>query len=125
VLAPAAGDIRAQLTGLVHAGFIGGTGAGRLPDLTRYLRAIVVRLDKVPENPARDADRMAAVHRATQAWQQALAGLPPGSPRRADVRAVRWMIEELRVSLFAQSLGTRAPVSEQRIITALARLTRD
>jgi ATP-dependent helicase HrpA len=122
VLAPAATDVRAQLSGLIHAGFVSETGAKRLPDLPRYLRAIVLRLDKAAANPGRDADRMAAVHRATQAWRQALAGLRPGDRRRAEAQAVRWMIEELRVSLFAQSLGARAPVSEQRIAAALARL---
>jgi ATP-dependent helicase HrpA len=123
VLAPAAADIRAQLSSLVHPGFVTEAGPGRLPDLARYLRAIVVRLDKVPENPARDAGRMAAVHRVTQAWQQAVVRLPAGPERRPGLQAVRWMIEELRVSLFAQTLGTAGPVSEQRILAALDHLT--
>jgi ATP-dependent helicase HrpA len=64
---------------------------------------------------------MAAVQRVTDAYRLTAAGLPPA--RRGDeARAVRWMIEELRVSLFAQTLGTPVPVSEKRILTALNRL---
>ena len=119
---PAVSDMRAQLAALIYPGFISATGAGRLPDLVRYLQGISRRLEKLPEDPRRDADRMAAVHRVTDACQQVMAGLP--QPRRcgADARAVRWMIEELRVSLFAQALGTSGPVSEQRILRALDRL---
>ncbi len=65
---------------------------------------------------------MAAVHRVTDAYQHAVAGLPPARRTDADVRAVRWMIEELRVSLFAQVLGASGPVSERRIQAALAPL---
>jgi ATP-dependent helicase HrpA len=123
VLAPAAADIRAQLSALIHPGFVTQTGAARLRDLPRYLRACVQRLAKAAQSPARDAELMAAVHRAAQDWQEALALVPPGSPRRAEVREVRWLIEELRVSLFAQTLGTKGPVSERRIRTTLDRLT--
>ena len=80
------------------------------------------RLEKMPECPARDAERMAVVHRVTGDYRQALAELPPAPAAAPDARAVRWMIEELRVSLFAQTLGTRGPVSEQRIHRALDQL---
>ena len=66
---------------------------------------------------------MAAVQRVTDAYQQAVAELPAARRSGADVQAVRWMIEELRVSLFAQVLGTSGPVSEKRILAALDRLT--
>ena len=102
------------------------TAAGyrRLPHLTRYLRGIERRLDKLPENPARDAANMGAAHRVEQAYQQALADLPAARRLRgdADVTEIRWMLEELRVSLFAQTLGTAVPVSENRILGALGRL---
>ncbi len=65
---------------------------------------------------------MAAVHRVTDAYQRAVGELPPARRSGADVQAVRWMIEELRVSLFAQMLGTPGPVSEKRIYAALGRL---
>src|SRR5271166_4537204 len=116
------GDMRAQLAGLIYPGFVTATGYRRLPHLTRYLRGIERRLDKLPENPARDAANMAVAHRMEQAYQQALADLPAGRRNDADVTDVRWMLSELRVSLFAQTLGTQAPVSENRILGALARL---
>jgi ATP-dependent RNA helicase HrpA len=122
-LEAAAADVRGQLRALIHPGFVSQTGSQRLPDLARYLRAIVMRLDKLPENPARDAQWMAVVHRVTAAYQQALAQLPPAHRQATAAREVRWLIEELRVSLFAQTLGTRGTVSERRIMTALQRLS--
>jgi ATP-dependent helicase HrpA len=119
-LAAAFADARTQFGALIYPGFVSETGLGRLPDLARYLRAISRRLDTVAADPARDAARMAIVHRVTDACQQAVDQLPPARRRAADVTAVRWMIEELRVSLFAQVLGARGPVSEKRILAALA-----
>jgi ATP-dependent helicase HrpA len=121
--AAALDDIRAQLSGLIYPGFISATGSQRLPDLVRYLQAISRRLEKLPTEPGRDADRMATVHRVTDAYQRAVARpAQPGQPD-PDAQEIRWMIEELRVSLFAQTLGTPGPVSEQRIQRALDRLT--
>jgi ATP-dependent helicase HrpA len=122
LLQPAVADMRAQLSGLIYPGFVAATGYRRLPHLTRYLRGIERRLDKLPENPARDAANMAIARRAEQACQQAVADLPAARRDQPDVAEVRWMLEELRVSLFAQSLGTQAPVSENRILAALSRL---
>jgi ATP-dependent helicase HrpA len=121
-LAAAFDDARAQFAGLIYPGFVSETGLRRLPDLARYLRAISRRLDTVAEDPARDAGRMAIVRRVTDAYRQAVAELPAWRRSGADLLAVRWMIEELRVSLFAQVLGTSGPVSEKRILTALDRL---
>jgi ATP-dependent helicase HrpA len=120
--AAALDDMRAQFSALIYTGFVAETGLRRLPDLARYLRAIIRRLDKMAESVARDAERMAVVHRVTDAYQQALREL--GEPARSggDAAAIRWMIEELRVSLFAQTLGTPEPVSEKRIRAALDRL---
>jgi ATP-dependent helicase HrpA len=122
VARPAVADMRVQLSGLIYPGFVAAAGYRRLPHLTRYLRGIERRLDKLPENPARDAASMAVAQRAEQAYRQAVADLPPGRHDDPDVTEVRWMLEELRVSLFAQTLGTLAPVSENRILAALARL---
>jgi ATP-dependent helicase HrpA len=122
-LAPAFADARAQFAALIYPGFVSETGLGRLPDLVRYLRAISRRLDTLAAAPGRDAERMAIVRRVADAYQQAVAGLAPARRSGPDVRAVRWMIEELRVSLFAQVLGTPVPVSEKRIRAALARIT--
>ncbi|MFF3855116.1 ATP-dependent RNA helicase HrpA [Micromonospora sp. NPDC002575] len=112
-------DIRAQLSGLVHKGFVTETGYSRLPDLLRYLTAIERRLDRLPGNPQRDRqqqDRVAAVQKE---YADLIAALPPGRRGSAAVRQIRWMIEELRVNVFAQALGTPYPVSEQRIYRAM------
>jgi ATP-dependent helicase HrpA len=115
-------DARGQFAGLIYPQFVSETGLRRLPDLARYLRAISRRLDTAAADPGRDADRMAIVRRVTEAYQQAIADLPAAQRSGADVQAVRWLIEELRVSLFAQLLGTSGPVSEKRIYAALDRL---
>ncbi|SCF28008.1 ATP-dependent helicase HrpA [Micromonospora viridifaciens] len=112
-------DIRNQLGGLVHKGFITEAGYARLPDLLRYLTAIERRLDRLPGNPQRDKqqqDRIAVVQRE---YQDLLAALPPAKRQSAAARQIRWMIEELRVNVFAQALGTPYPVSEQRIYRAM------
>jgi ATP-dependent helicase HrpA len=117
-----AGDMRAQVSRLIYPGFVTATGYRRLPHLARYLQAVARRLDKLPENPARDAANMAVAQRAEQAYRQAVADLPPARRHDADVTEVRWMLEELRVSLFAQTLGTIAPVSENRVLRAVGQL---
>ncbi|SCL54986.1 ATP-dependent helicase HrpA [Micromonospora chersina] len=112
-------DIRNQLGGLVHKGFITEAGYARLPDLLRYLTAIERRLDRLPGNPQRDKqqqDRIAAVQKE---YQDLLAALPPAKRQSTAARQIRWMIEELRVNVFAQALGTPYPVSEQRIYRAM------
>ena len=122
VLEPAAADIRAQLAGLIYPGFLSAAGTRRLPALARYLHAIERRMDKLPDNPGRDAQQMAVVHRVEDAYQAALAALP-GPARSGDAaQEIGWMIEELRVSLFAQTIGTPVPVSERRILTAIEHL---
>jgi ATP-dependent helicase HrpA len=99
-------DVRAQLDGLVGAGFVTAAGAARLPDLRRYVRAMKRRLEQVAVDPARDRVRQREIHDLQDAARKA-------SPAVAG--EVRWMLEELRVSLFAQSLGTRFPISAQRV----------
>ncbi len=120
--APAVADMRAQLAALVYPGFVAQTGARRLPDLVRYLRGIAHRLDKAPADLGRDAGRMEVISRVTEDYYQALTDLGPAAGGRDEVAAVRWMIEELRVSLFAQPVGAAIAVSEQRILAALDRL---
>ncbi len=122
LVGPALEDMRAQLDGLIYPGFVTATGYRRLPQLTRYLRGMAWRLDKLAESPARDAANMAVAQRVEQAYRQAVAELPGSRRDDPDVREVRWMLEELRVSLFAQTLGTLAPVSENRVMAALRRL---
>jgi ATP-dependent helicase HrpA len=122
VHAAAVADMRAQLSGLIYLGFISQAGVRRLADLVRYLRAIGHRLEKAPADVGRDAGRMEIVQRVTDEYEQVRAQLGRAGAQRADVREIRWMIEELRVSLFAQPIGAAIPVSEQRILAALDRL---
>ena len=122
-LLPSLTDAREQLGRLVHRGFVSDAGAARLPDILRYLRSLSRRLDKLPEDPVRDRDRMGVVRRLEEEYTAALARLPEHRRHDDDVRAVHWMLQELRVSLFAQGLGTAYPVSEKRVRKALAELT--
>jgi ATP-dependent helicase HrpA len=121
-LAAALADARGQFAALIYPRFVSETGLRRLPDLVRYLRAISRRLDTAAADPGRDAERMAVVREVTEAYQETVADLPAARRSDPDVQAVRWMIEELRVSLFAQLLGTSGPVSEKRIHATLDRL---
>ncbi|HWD47770.1 MAG TPA: ATP-dependent RNA helicase HrpA [Actinomycetota bacterium] len=119
--APATADVRAQLDDLVYPGWVTATGRRRLGDVRRYVRAMLQRLERLPGDLARDAERSESVARATVAWHRALdraAGRP--DPALAEVR---WMLEELRVSYFAQSLGTPYPVSEKRVLRAIEQLS--
>ncbi|MCB2223863.1 MAG: ATP-dependent RNA helicase HrpA [Actinobacteria bacterium] len=114
----AVGDVVAQVNRLVYPGFLLGVGAARVPDVARYLQAVERRLEVLPSRPGRDAEAMAVVHRLEAEHDRLAALLPPG-PESAEVA---WMLEELRVSLFAQGVGTRGKVSPQRIERALAAL---
>ncbi|WP_052390773.1 ATP-dependent RNA helicase HrpA [Streptomyces sp. NRRL B-24484] len=119
VLLNAVNDVRLHLASLVHPGFVTGTGWQRLPDLKRYLLAVDRRLEALPDHPQRDAQNLLKVQAVQQAYGELLARVPEGRRPSPEVRAVRWMIEELRVSFFAQGLGTPAPVSEKRILKAM------
>ncbi|HEY2173097.1 MAG TPA: ATP-dependent RNA helicase HrpA [Mycobacteriales bacterium] len=121
--ADAVADMRAQLDSLLPQGFVTATGVTRLPHLVRYVNAIGRRLDKLPGAVEADRTRTLQVRQVQQAYNDLLAALPPTRAAAADVRDIRWMIEELRVSLFAQQLGTAQPVSEQRIYRALDAVT--
>jgi ATP-dependent helicase HrpA len=119
-LGPAVADMRAQLARLIRPGFVAATGWQRLPDLHRYLLAIQRRLERLPASPARDAAAMAQVDEV-RAEYEALAGGSDGVVP-AELERIGWMIEELRVSLFAQQLGTPYPVSAKRIYQVLDQL---
>jgi ATP-dependent helicase HrpA len=119
VVAPALGDARAQLDGLVYRGFVAASGSRRLADVLRYVRGIQQRLDKLSEHPHRDAELMLAVEQVQDAYQQLLDRLPPARQPGEALREIRWMIEELRISYFAQALGTPYPISEKRLRRAM------
>ncbi|GAA3800843.1 hypothetical protein CSO01_16970 [Cellulomonas soli] len=118
-------DVRAQSADLVHDGFVSEVGADRLPHLARYLRAAAYRLTKAADNPVRDGDLAWQVQESADLLAAAVAKARTATPdpaRDAALDDVRWMVEELRVSLFAQQLGTPGPISPTRIRKALASL---
>jgi ATP-dependent helicase HrpA len=115
-------DLRRQMGGLLHRGFVAAIGRRRLPDVVRYLRGMRHRLEKLPANAARDAVGMEQVAAVTQEFERLRAQVPATGAPDDPVVAVRWMIEELRVGLFAQPIGTSGPVSEQRIYKAIDRI---
>ncbi|MEO5724273.1 MAG: ATP-dependent RNA helicase HrpA, partial [Ilumatobacteraceae bacterium] len=120
-VAPAADDMRAQLRRLVRPGFVAASGTARLDDVLRYVRAIERRADKLPGDPRRDGQRMGEVTALEERYRTILGGLPRGAVT-AEVIDAGWFLEELRVSVFAQSLGTARPVSTLRVARVLAGL---
>ncbi|MBD3782795.1 MAG: ATP-dependent RNA helicase HrpA [Micrococcales bacterium] len=117
--AAARADVRAQLDGLVRPGFVAATGVRRLRDLERYLRAAEHRLERAATNPREPVlqEQVDAVESAYADLLESLPAVRRGAPEVADIA---WMVEELRVSLFAQTLGTNGPVSEKRVRRAIA-----
>ncbi|MGQ4724317.1 ATP-dependent RNA helicase HrpA [Streptomyces tunisiensis] len=118
-LLPNLQDVRTQLDGLVKPGFVTEAGLRRMPDLMRYLVAADRRLQQMPTNVQRDTTRMTKVHEMRDEYAWLLEQMPQGRPVPQQVRDIRWMIEELRVSYFAHALGTAYPVSDKRIVKAI------
>jgi ATP-dependent helicase HrpA len=112
-------DVRGQLDGLLPPRFATVTGAAHLTDLVRYLTAIQRRLEKLPYAVNADHERMARVHAVQDAYDTLVQELPPARRTAVDVADITRQIEELRVSLWAQQLGTPRPISEQRIYRAI------
>ena len=109
--------MRQRLQTLLAAGFATRTPWAQWPRLPIYLKAMTLRLEKYSSNPARDAAREADIQELEQMWQEKTDGLvKQGQPVLDDLAAFKWMIEELRVSLFAQELKTPYPVSVKRLL---------
>ena len=113
-------DARAQLQTLVPANFPGGVPSVLWQHLPRYLKALARRLDKAPGNQKRDAELAARVRPAMRALEQ-LSTRIHSDEQHAEIARLQWLIEELRVSLFAQDLKTAVPVSEKRIAEQIER----
>ena len=113
-------DMKSQISGLIYQGFVQKSGYARLPDLLRYLQAIDKRMDKLAQDVNRDRAAMLRVEQVQQAYQQLLAKLPKSKPISDEVAEIRYMIEELRVSLFAQQLGTKYQVSDKRVLNVIS-----
>ena len=111
-LRPTVGDVTTHLDRLVGSDFVRRAGTSRLPDVHRYVRAIEYRLDHLAGDVPRDLRRMAEVRPLERAHLDAVALLPRVDD---DVGAIAWLIEEYRVSVFAQPIGYTGPVSPQRI----------
>jgi ATP-dependent helicase HrpA len=125
VLLPALTDVQAQLAELLPDGFVSRAGVRRVADLSRYLRAIQARLDRLPDRPRPDDAAMSQVHDVEAEARQSIARLP-GSRRHSPAAAdIGWMLQELRVSLFAPTVRTAYPISDKRIRRALAALADD
>ncbi len=111
-------DVRAQLEWLLHKRFIADTPYERLQHVPRYLKAISLRIEKLRSNPARDVQCMTQLQPLTQAWQKLRQAQQGNSDPRVDEFA--WLMQELRVSLFAQELKTPVIVSVKRLEKMLA-----
>ena len=123
---PALADLKAQLARLVHPGFVGEAGTAQLRRYPAYFSALRQRRDRLDDGVAavnRDRQQLAQLTDLEGAYLHAVAALPDGRPPGAVLRQVRWMLEEYRISLFAQQVGTAGPVSDQRIRKALASAT--
>ncbi len=115
---PAMTDMQSQVARLVGRGFVAEAGS-ELRHLPRYLAAVLARRERLSADPRRDAQLSAQVQPLQDAYLHRVGALPPGQPEPATLREVRWLLEEYRVSLWAQHLGTARPVSDVRIRKAL------
>ncbi|MFQ3084485.1 DUF3418 domain-containing protein [Neisseria meningitidis] len=117
--------LRLRLQTLLAPGFATRTPWAQWPRLPIYLKAMTLRLEKYSGNPARDAAREADIQELEQMWQEKNDGLvKQGLPISDGLAAFKWMIEELRVSLFAQELKTPYPVSVKRLMKEWERLNK-
>ncbi len=112
-------DIAEQLGNLVFAGFIAVTGEPHFGQLVRYLRAIEIRLEDLRTTPGRDRAGLDTILAVEESYAALCAAAPPG-PLPTEIEDIGWQLEELRVSLFAQTLGTSRPVSDRRVLKAIA-----
>ncbi|OAN40790.1 ATP-dependent helicase [Microbacterium sp. H83] len=113
-------DIRTQLSGLLHPGFVSAAGTQRLAHFPRYLDGMLDRLKTLANEPGKDRTRMSEYERMARAFEDAGGTIPPAASAPAALVETRWLLEEYRVSVFAQRLGTAQPVSPQRIMKALS-----
>jgi ATP-dependent helicase HrpA len=116
-----ADDVAAQLARLVPKRFLATTAWAQLAHLPRYLKAVTMRLDKLRADPARDAQRLAELRPLEQRYVRQLAERRGVADARLD--EFHWLLEELRVSLFAQELRTPQPVSVKRLEKAWSQLS--
>ena len=114
-LAFALSDIKRQLSNLVYKGFVADSGYKRLADIYRYLLAIEKRIEKLMGNVIKDRQSMNIIEEVENQYEKWVNSLPQIVRSKDIVINIRWMIEELRVNLFAQQLGTPYPISPKRV----------
>lgn len=117
------GDVKAQLESLVFKGFVTASGIDKLDDTIRYLNAMIKRLEKLPIDPNQDRLKMIEIEKVSDALNTLVSKQRKDQPIPHELVNCRWMIEELRVSLFAQNLGTAYPISVKRIQNYLKEIT--
>jgi len=113
------GDIKQQCDALVFKGFVSHSGIEKLDDLIRYLQGMLRRLEKLPIDPNQDRLKLIEVVKVSDLYQSTLTKQRKDKPIDKNLLNTKWLIEELRVSLFAQNLGTSAPISVKRIANHL------
>lgn len=112
-------DVKQQLTELIFKGFVSAHGAARLDDILRYLQAMQKRLEKLPVDPQRDRLLMHEYEKAADAYHNLLGKFAGSAILPETVSAIYWMLQELKVSLHAQQLGTPYPISVKRVLHAV------
>lgn len=112
-------DIKQQTDQLVFKGFVTSSGLEKLDDIIRYLQGILRRLEKLPIDPNQDRLKLIETNKAIEAYKAVLAKQRKDKPIEQNILATKWLIEEFRISLFAQNLGTNQPVSLKRIMNHL------
>ncbi len=113
------GDVKQQSEYLVFKGFVTASGLEKLDDIIRYLKGILRRLEKLPIDPNQDRLKLIEVNKAVDKYNNVLSTQRKDKPIAQEILATKWMIEELRISLFAQNLGTAQPISLKRIVNHL------
>ncbi|WP_431071501.1 ATP-dependent RNA helicase HrpA [Microbacterium phyllosphaerae] len=113
-------DVRTQLSGLLHPGFVSSAGVDRLAHFPRYLDGMLDRLKTLASEPGKDRTRMSEFERMAKVFEDAGGTIPLAPDAPPALVETRWLLEEYRVSVFAQRLGTAQPVSPQRIMKVLS-----
>lgn len=117
------GDIKDQLSNIVFKGFVSSSGLARLDDIIRYLQGILRRLEKLPIDPNQDRLKLIELNKAADSYKALLSKQRKDKPVSDEIKEVKWLIEEFRISLFAQNLGTKQPISQKRIMNHIKALS--
>ncbi|MDO6720101.1 ATP-dependent RNA helicase HrpA [Psychrosphaera sp. 1_MG-2023] len=112
--------IKAHLDSLIFKGFVSECGVERLPDIKRYVAALEKRMEKLKVDATKDRFNQIELDKVYDLYDKQIEKVQKGMPMPEKLREIYWMIEELRVSMFAQQLGTKFPISTKRIKQAVS-----